>query len=135
MKPEQQLRLTLVKTRVASLVLHQGAAEAGTSLNLNFEHSLLEQGSGFLLSFDCALNHKEGLELKLVFIAEFKTDKMIDEEFFNESFARVNAPAIAYPFLRAYIANLFVASGYDALMLPTVNFQAMANKTGSSAKK
>lgn len=129
MKLAQQLRLTLVKTRVANLTMHQGAVGKEASLNLNFTHSLLEQGSGFLLSFECELSHKEGLELQLVFIAEFKTDKEIGEDFFNTGFAKVNAPAIAYPFLRAYIANLFVASGYDALMLPTVNFQAMAEKT------
>ena len=62
-------------------------------------------------------------------------DKVLDEDFFNEAFARINAPAIAYPFLRAYIANLFVASGYDALMLPTVNFQALAEKINSNGKR
>lgn len=51
----------------------------------------------------------------------------------RQGFAKINAPAIAYPFLRAYIANFFISSGYNALMLPTINFQAMAEKEREKA--
>ena len=68
---------------------------------------------------------------KLCFILGFKRSEInllldnIDKNLLENPFLHVNAPAIAYPFLRAYIANLLLISGYDPLMLPSINFDAM----------
>ena len=39
-------------------------------------------------------------------------------------FTKINAPAIAYPYLRAYISNLTLQSNGDPVILPTINFVA-----------
>lgn len=52
----------------------------------------------------------------------------VTDETLKDTFIQVNAPAIAYPFLRAYVSTLTVNSGYEQILLPPVNFQAMFNK-------
>ncbi len=55
-------------------------------------------------------------------------DFELDAEILKDQFFTVNAPAIAYPFLRAFIATFCVNAGYPAKMLPAINFQAMHNE-------
>lgn len=43
----------------------------------------------------------------------------------EESFKRINAPAIIYPFIREHITSNSIKAGCGALLLPTVNFTAM----------
>ena len=57
----------------------------------------------------------------------------IDEEMLNNYFY-VNAPAILFPYLRAYISTLTNLSGYKTVTMPTINLvplkeQLMANTT------
>jgi len=57
----------------------------------------------------------------------FETDEEITEEFKNSHFPKINAPAIAYPYLRAYVSNLTLQSGVTPVMLPTINFVKFEN--------
>ena len=43
-----------------------------------------------------------------------------------EQFARVNAPAILFPYLRETVSNMTARSGHPAILLPTVNFVELA---------
>jgi preprotein translocase subunit SecB len=54
--------------------------------------------------------------------AIFKTQNPIDEDFRTSSFVKINAPAIAFPFLRSFITTITVNAGYNAIILPSVNF-------------
>lgn len=40
----------------------------------------------------------------------------------------INAPAIAYPYLRSFITNALVSAGYPAVYLPTVNLVEIAKQ-------
>jgi preprotein translocase subunit SecB len=40
----------------------------------------------------------------------------------EETFKKVNAPAIIYPFVREHIATVAVKSGIGSLLLPPINF-------------
>ena len=62
---------------------------------------------------------------KAVYLAEFKLDEELDERFKSSKFPYVNAPAIAYPFFRAFIANTLVNCGFEPTYLPSVNFEAL----------
>ena len=53
----------------------------------------------------------------------------IDEKFKESNFPIINAPAIAYPFLRAFVSNFFVSSGYYPILLPTYNFTKFKKST------
>lgn len=56
------------------------------------------------------------------FIARFSSKSPITQEFKDSNFPKVNAPAIAYPFIRAFVNNFFINSGYSPVLLPTYNF-------------
>lgn len=56
----------------------------------------------------------------------------LEDEFQNHPFINVNAPAIAYPFLRAIVATTLLNCGHNPIVLPAVNFQAMYNTQKNS---
>lgn len=58
----------------------------------------------------------------------FKTDEPISEEFKLSDFTTINAPSIAFPYLRSYISNLTLQSGYDPVILPSINFIALSTQ-------
>ena len=58
---------------------------------------------------------------------DFITDEEITEDFKISHFPKINAPAIAYPYLRAFVSNLTLQSGVDPAMLPTINFIKFEN--------
>lgn len=60
-------------------------------------------------------------------------DGVIDEEFKNSLFPKVNAPAIAFPYLRAAIANMTLQAGLPPLMLPSFNFNNLVSKEKKDA--
>lgn len=100
--------------------------EGGFQINLgqNFPE---EHANVFVVGFKLNLNDPDfEMDLNASFV--FKCDEAITEEFKASDFPRVNAPAIAFPFLRAYISNLTLQSGLRPLMLPSINFVEMAKK-------
>lgn len=76
----------------------------------------------------------ENVHLSTLYEVVFTVAESEDEDFevsnetLQNTFLQVNAPAIAYPFLRAFIATVSVNCGYDSVILPAVNFQALYNK-------
>lgn len=96
--------------------------EKGT-FNFNFKEFYLDENQNeFEIHFDLVIKSKDNLFLKLIYISIFKTENEIDEEFKNSSFPKINAPAIAFPFLRSFIATITINSGYKSIILPTINF-------------
>lgn len=86
-----------------------------------------EEKSMFTVFFDATISDGE-FDLLLKAIFRFTTDTEIDEEFKISDFPKINAPAIAFPYLRAYISNLTLQSGYDPVILPSINFVQMAKE-------
>ncbi len=68
--------------------------------------------------------------LFIEYIANFTTSEDIDDEFKKSNFPKVNAPAIAYPYLRAFISQFLLLSGYNPQILPTFNFLKMQEQEG-----
>lgn len=64
------------------------------------------------------------LFIKMLFI--FEIDDDITEEFKVSDFPKINAPAIAFPYLRALISNITLQSGFKPVMLPSINFVEFA---------
>ena len=58
----------------------------------------------------------------------FSVDGEITEGFKLSDFPKINAPAIAFPYLRAYISNLTLQSGLEPVMLPSINFVTLAKE-------
>lgn len=84
-------------------------------------------GIGFKVSFK-----QDGYSLHAEMRFFFETDEVISEEFKNGPFPVVNAPAIAFPYLRSYLSIITLQSGYPPVMLPSINFVEFAKKTHKS---
>jgi preprotein translocase subunit SecB len=78
--------------------------------------------------------------MRVIYAVDFSVDSPEQEEFkvtestIEDTFIQVNAPAIAYPFLRAFVATICVNAGYKPLMLPAVNFQAIFNERKANSE-
>ena len=80
---------------------------------------------------ELAVNIKEAtdkFEISIVSVAIFEFDPKADIEQYMSSLFTVNAPAIAFPYIRAYISNLTSQSGLFTVTLPTFNLSAMGDK-------
>lgn len=81
----------------------------------------------FNIIFNIMLQSKsKEFKLKLKAIAHFSTPDLIDDNFKNSPFIEVNAPAIAFPYVRSFISNLTLNSGFDPIILPSFNFVQIA---------
>ncbi|MCQ2096789.1 MAG: protein-export chaperone SecB [Fibrobacter sp.] len=77
--------------------------------------------TNFVLTLD---NREYDMEIEVVFTFVVN-EGTIDEDFRKSSFPRVNAPAIAYPYLRSMVSNITLQSGFEPAILPTINFSAL----------
>ncbi|WP_236450772.1 protein-export chaperone SecB [Stutzerimonas stutzeri] len=139
------MRLTLHSTKVLNLSLKQHGVpeEVGNAdvwipeslpsdekveskFALNHTAAYAEDSSrAFAIIFDFStVLPEQSLELELEYLAEFKTDEDISDEFKQSGFPKVNAPAIAFPYLRAFISNLLLSGGHNPVLLPSINFAA-----------
>jgi preprotein translocase subunit SecB len=99
-----------------------------TNGNARFKTRVEFGDDTFFVIFALTLKTEEDVVINICFRSQFRTDAPLDEEFRKGSFPFVNAPAIAYPYLRAYVSNFTLNSGYAPIMLPSVNFVAMKQK-------
>ncbi|WP_447877590.1 protein-export chaperone SecB [Serratia fonticola] len=105
-----------------------GSDKPEETLSFGFKPEFLEnEFRSYDIVFNMEFKHREGAAFHVLYRSKFTTDTDITPSFKTSPFIFVNSPAIAYPFLRAYIANIMLLSGYDPIMLPTVNFQKLYN--------
>lgn len=123
------MKIQLKNTRVESLNLISNDEISKDQFSLNMANGYSDKElKFFVVKFDIVVKSEHGYELQLGYVAEFSTDEDISTEFKSSHFPRVNAPAIAYPYLRSFVSLLTLNSGYETLVLPTINFQAMAQQ-------
>ena len=80
-------------------------------------------GVGFKVAFS-----QEGYSIKAEMRFFFETDEAISDNFKKGPFPVINAPAIAFPYLRSFLSILTMQAGYTPIMLPSVNFVEFAKK-------
>lgn len=109
-----------------SVLKDEGRKENSFSLNTsNFFPE--EDKKSFGVEFNIEIKDKRfNLIIESIFI--FSLEEEVDEEFKVSAFPKINAPAIAFPYLRAYISNLTLQSGFDPIILPSINFVKLAEK-------
>lgn len=73
--------------------------------------------------------------LDMVYRTEFEAESAIDDDFKKGPFPNINAPAIAYPLLRAAVASACVNLFGRPIVLPVVNFQEAAIKSAAKAEE
>lgn len=119
------MKLSLKENKVNQLILVD--AEENQTLHsdfrLNFEPVFYAEDSRkFKIVFDFEYITTDRKYLRIDYQSYFITDSDINEDFRNSKFPVINAPAIAFPFLRAFLANLLISGGYPPVLLPSINF-------------
>ncbi len=76
----------------------------------------------FVIVFDLSIYHPNDFKLKCKYGVWFKTSEKIDDNFKFSDFPIINAPAIAFPFLRSLVSTITLNSGYSPVILPSINF-------------
>lgn len=128
------MNLQLVYTKAEKLNLTQSDAQDIEESDLSFKFInaySTESLDTFQVIFEMSLLLAEdsNAQLDIEYVALFKASEEIDDKFKESSFPQVNAPAIAYPFLRAFISTFLLNAGYEPVILPSVNFQAIYNES------
>ncbi len=109
--------------RITSLKFEKSEKESKLSVGHGVAYQE-EEAKSFVIYFEISLPVEDKL-LYISYIATFTTSKEVDNEFKESHFPSVNAPAIAYPYLRAFVSQFLLLSGYEPQMLPTFNFVKM----------
>jgi len=79
----------------------------------------------FGVLFEIDLTHHNEFKLLLHYLSWFESPEPIQKEDVDSPFARINAPAIAFPYLRSFVSLVTLNSGFRLAILPTVNFVKM----------
>lgn len=56
------------------------------------------------------------------FHAVFECSQPVDGNFLSSEFAKISAPAIGFPYVRAFISTLSLQAGLPPIILPSINF-------------
>lgn len=103
-----------------SLIEFKGEQSNGFQIGINPYGKIDNSKNIFELRLDVIIdNTQNSFKAEVSIIGTFKfTDK---EDKKMESFLYLNAPAILFPYVRAYINTLTALSGNKAIVLPTLN--------------
>lgn len=98
--------------------------------SLGISCSLLKDSpKEFCIIFDIDLNNTDKEDSFHMYIranAYFNATKALPENFESSDFAMINAPAIAFPYVRAFISNLTMNMGFNPIIFSTINFVELA---------
>lgn len=118
------MKLQLHVNKVNQLIIVDAEdRKLDTQFGLSFEPVFSDDNvREFKIVFDFEYITEENKYLRIDYHSFFTTDSDIDDDFRNSKFPVINAPAIAFPFLRSFVATLLISSGYQPVLLPSVNF-------------
>ena len=71
-------------------------------------------------------DENKAINIEIQAIANFAFAETIETEFL-ENFFYINAPALLFPYLRAYISTLTNLSGFETITLPTLNLAQLGD--------
>ncbi|MGV8090768.1 MAG: protein-export chaperone SecB [Mangrovibacterium sp.] len=99
----------------------------GKKMNIGLEASgeIKKSENKFHLKLNVHVSDEnEGLTVEVDAYADYKLDGDIEDPKYSD-FLYLNAPAILFPYIRAYISALTALSGIPAVTLPPVNISGM----------
>ena len=117
----KHIQFTAVESNINSLDKN---ITSDLETTLNVENSFdVNNSNEFNVNFYIKLeNSEKNFFLKLKAIAQFSTKEIITDEFKKSPFIEINAPAIAFPYIRSFISNFTLNMGYNPVLLPMFNF-------------
>jgi len=133
------MKIQFLGTKVESLSLIVGDSNESIledDFKLSFENGYSEENDkSFIVRFSVTISSlEESFLLELKYIGFFTTEEAITEEFQKSNFPTVNAPAIAYPFMRSFINTITVNSSLNPVIIPTINFHDLVRSQKEQIK-
>ena len=117
------LQFRLIQTLVRNLHCHELPAGSEMIDTLNYSPLFdAQRPREFAVLFELKVPLAATSQLELDFVGIFETTEDITEEFRQSHFPRINAPAVAYPYIRAFVSQFAVLAGFDPCTLPIRNF-------------
>jgi preprotein translocase subunit SecB len=121
-KQEAQFRFIDFKVIKSIYQIDVPKFKQGGKLDVNFKFPAeLDYAQGQPIAFPMEVlieNEDKSLRIQVGIIGVFESDVDITKE---KSFIEVSAPAIIFPYIRAYVSNLTSMSGIQPILLPTYN--------------
>jgi preprotein translocase subunit SecB len=78
----------------------------------------------FIVEFNLKLSNPK-FKAQFKMIALFEANTTMDDAFKQSALVQVNAPAIAFPYLRSFITTVTVNAGYHSVVLPSINLTSL----------
>ena len=103
------------------IIFHE---QTKNKLSINFDASgVIDKNKNlFILSLTTKIRtNDKSVDIKVISESIFSYHKDADIEEYKSSYFILNAPAITFPYIRAYISTLTALSGVSTLLLPTLN--------------
>lgn len=121
-KQEAQFRFLDFKVVKSIYQIDTQKFKQGGKLDVNFKFPTeLDFAQGNRISFPMEVlieNEDKSLRIQVGIIGIFESDVDLTKE---KSFVEISAPAIIFPYIRAYVSNLTSMSGIQPILLPTYN--------------
>jgi len=130
LQESSQLKLLLYRLTRAEIATESNITGSGqmSLLNPHLETLVKIKKSDSIIEvnmlFSTQVNQSDGnklFSLAAEYMGRFAYDSSLQDENVLK-FAKLNAPSIIFPFLRAAIASLTLSAGYPPLNLPVINF-------------
>ena len=109
--------------------LHLTGNEQSSTIKFNFDPSgtIDKKERIFTLELKtCVYDSTKSFEISITTSATFKYVED-DNGNIEMNYILLNAPAIVFPYIRAYIANLSALSGIRTILLPTINMAGLVD--------
>ncbi|PCJ16856.1 MAG: preprotein translocase subunit SecB [Candidatus Cloacimonadota bacterium] len=124
------MNLTFIEIRVENFSFMKSSGIEKNAFDFGFSPRFKEgDAKDFIVSFEVKMEVFESQSvLETEIFGIFETEAEISEDFKNSTFPKINAPAIAYPFVRAFLSNFLLSAGHTPIKLPSINFSSIVNK-------
>ena len=119
------MQIKLASSHVRNLRLEQveNPKDEDSEFDFNFKVAFdSSKKREFFLGFNIEIRNPKEFNLDIEHLFTFTTSEDIDKDFMSSHFPIINAPAIAFPFLRVFVSNITLNAGYLPLILPSLNF-------------
>jgi preprotein translocase subunit SecB len=97
------------------------------NINIDPKGYIFQTLNQFHLELNITVGEEEdNFSINTTAIGIFEFDAETDIEDYKSSYFILNAPAIMFPYVRAYISNISTQSGVFSITLPTLNLTGIA---------
>ncbi|MDY0154486.1 MAG: protein-export chaperone SecB [Prevotella sp.] len=97
-----------------------GEQSENTEYSIGINAKGKAETDNFILTLDVSISSNDNsIDANVVVEGTFNFNKEISKEILNSLFC-ANAPAIMFPYVRAYISTLTALSGVDTVVIPTL---------------